>query len=172
MNPVHPVYASMATTVFERMSGMARELGAINLGQGFPDAPGPPEVIEAAEESGLIVSIGNWVLRQACAQNKDWQDLGLPNIRVAVNVSTRQFRGEKLVDEVTQALRAQAAFAIGLDEVGHGRVHQQRHMAEHVVEDVGLFQVVQPVLAPGDVLGTDRVLHRGSGHYHAARPRR
>ncbi len=68
-------------------------------------AVSPGEFIPIAEESGLIISIGNWVLRQACAQNKDWQDLGLPNIRVAVNVSTRQFRGEKLVDEVTQALQ-------------------------------------------------------------------
>jgi N-succinyldiaminopimelate aminotransferase len=45
---VHPVYAAMDTTIFEHMSGLARELGAINLGQGFPDAPGPPEVIAAA----------------------------------------------------------------------------------------------------------------------------
>ena len=44
----HPVYASMGTTVFEHMSALARELGAINLGQGFPDAPGPPELIAAA----------------------------------------------------------------------------------------------------------------------------
>lgn len=65
----------------------------------------PAEFIPIAEESGLIVSIGNWVLREACAQNKAWQDLGLSPIRVAVNVSTRQFRGEKLVDEVTQALQ-------------------------------------------------------------------
>lgn len=44
----HPVYAAMATTVFEHMSGLAREHGAINLGQGFPDGNGPPELIEAA----------------------------------------------------------------------------------------------------------------------------
>lgn len=44
----HPVYAAMATTVFEHMSGLAREHGAINLGQGFPDGNGPPELVEAA----------------------------------------------------------------------------------------------------------------------------
>lgn len=44
----HPVYAGMATTIFEKMSGLARELGAINLGQGFPDDQGPPELIAAA----------------------------------------------------------------------------------------------------------------------------
>lgn len=45
---VHPVYAAMETTVFEAMSALCRETGAINLGQGFPDDPGPPELIEAA----------------------------------------------------------------------------------------------------------------------------
>ena len=39
---IHPVYADMETTVFEAMSGLARQLGAINLGQGFPDDQGPP----------------------------------------------------------------------------------------------------------------------------------
>jgi aspartate/methionine/tyrosine aminotransferase len=48
VNQVHPVYAAMETTVFEHMSGLARQLGAINLGQGFPDEQGPPELIAAA----------------------------------------------------------------------------------------------------------------------------
>jgi aspartate/methionine/tyrosine aminotransferase len=47
-SPGHPVYTAMATTVFEHMSGLARELGAINLGQGFPDDNGPAELREAA----------------------------------------------------------------------------------------------------------------------------
>lgn len=45
---IHPVYAAMERTVFDRMSALAREHGAINLGQGFPDAPGPEPVLEAA----------------------------------------------------------------------------------------------------------------------------
>jgi N-succinyldiaminopimelate aminotransferase len=48
VSQVHPVYAAMGTTIFEHMSGLARQLGAINLGQGFPDDQGPPEVIAAA----------------------------------------------------------------------------------------------------------------------------
>ena len=44
----HPIYAAMGTTIFEHMSALSRELGAINLGQGFPDGQGPPELIEAA----------------------------------------------------------------------------------------------------------------------------
>lgn len=48
MNQVHPVYAAMGTTIFEHMSGLSRELGAINLGQGFPDEAGDPELVAAA----------------------------------------------------------------------------------------------------------------------------
>ena len=48
MPRVHPLYAAMEITIFERMSGLARELEAINLGQGFPDEQGPPELIAAA----------------------------------------------------------------------------------------------------------------------------
>jgi N-succinyldiaminopimelate aminotransferase len=44
----HPLYAEMGTTIFEHMSALARQFGAINLGQGFPDDQGPPELIEAA----------------------------------------------------------------------------------------------------------------------------
>lgn len=50
---VHPVYADMPTTVFEEMSGLARDLGAINLGQGFPDAPGP-EAIRAKAADAIL----------------------------------------------------------------------------------------------------------------------
>ena len=45
---VHPVYADLPTTIFEVMSGLARDTGAINLGQGFPDEPGPLAVREKA----------------------------------------------------------------------------------------------------------------------------
>lgn len=48
MPSIHPIYAAMETTIFEHMSGLARELGAINLGQGFPDEAGAPELLEAA----------------------------------------------------------------------------------------------------------------------------
>ncbi|MBI4587238.1 MAG: EAL domain-containing protein [Candidatus Rokubacteria bacterium] len=66
----------------------------------------PAEFIPVAEESGLIIPIGEWVLRQACAQNKAWQAAGLPPLRVAVNLSARQFRQKTLADTVAQVLNA------------------------------------------------------------------
>lgn len=50
----------------------------------------PGTFIPIAEETGLIVPIGEWILREACRQNKAWQDNGFPRIKIAVNVSVRQ----------------------------------------------------------------------------------
>ena len=65
----------------------------------------PLSFIPVAEETGLIVEIGNWVLREACRQNKAWQDAGLPPLTVSVNVSARQFQDRRLVESVAEALR-------------------------------------------------------------------
>lgn len=64
----------------------------------------PTNFIPLAEESGLIVPLGDWVLDEACRQNKAWQDAGLPPIRVCVNVSARQFREKTWIGRVTHAL--------------------------------------------------------------------
>jgi diguanylate cyclase (GGDEF)-like protein/PAS domain S-box-containing protein len=64
----------------------------------------PIKFIPMAEETGLIVAIGDWVLREACRQNKAWQDAGLPPMSVGVNVSARQFREKNLVARVASAL--------------------------------------------------------------------
>jgi len=65
----------------------------------------PSEFIPVAEETGLIVPLGDWVLRTACAQNKAWQNAKLPHIPVAVNLSGRQFHHQNLVEKVEAALR-------------------------------------------------------------------
>lgn len=65
----------------------------------------PLDFIPLAEETGLIVPIGEWVLNTACAQNKAWQEAGFPPIRVAVNVTHQQFRQSNLTKSVAEVLR-------------------------------------------------------------------
>ena len=64
----------------------------------------PVKFIPLAEANGLIVPIGEWVLRTACTQNKLWQQAGLPPIRVAVNLSARQLAQPNLVEQVAKTL--------------------------------------------------------------------
>ncbi|MDH4285032.1 MAG: GGDEF domain-containing response regulator [Gallionellaceae bacterium] len=64
----------------------------------------PVKFIPLLEETGLIVPVGEWVLRTACAQNRQWQDAGLAPIRVAVNLSAIQFRQPGLADTVKDIL--------------------------------------------------------------------
>jgi diguanylate cyclase (GGDEF)-like protein len=65
----------------------------------------PASFVPLLEESGLIVPVGDWVLAQACKQARAWQDAGTP-LRVSVNLSSRQFRSETLIDSVSGALQA------------------------------------------------------------------
>ncbi|WP_426436866.1 bifunctional diguanylate cyclase/phosphodiesterase [Bradyrhizobium genosp. P] len=70
------------------------ELGQITPGQFIP----------LAEETGLIVPIGRWVLKEACAQNMAWQRRGLKPVTMAVNLSPRQFADPHLLDDIDAAL--------------------------------------------------------------------
>lgn len=65
---------------------------------------GPDDFIPVAESSGLILEIGNWILKQACLQTKEWQQQGFDNFRIAVNLSSKQFTNPNLFDEVIDAL--------------------------------------------------------------------
>ena len=65
----------------------------------------PGEFIPMAEEMGLIAPLGEWVLETACRQTKAWQTQGLPPLRVAVNLSARQFEQKNLTERVSQILR-------------------------------------------------------------------
>ena len=107
----NPIFASLPTTIFEVMSSLSRELGAINLGQGFPDDPGPLAIREAAA--------------RACIDgpNQYPSMLGLPELRqaVAAHYNARQGLDLDWSNEVTVtsgATEALAACFLGLIEPG------------------------------------------------------
>lgn len=95
---------------------------------------GPDKFIPVAEDTGLIVRLGDWVLRTACAQAVAWQRAGLPNIRMAVNLSTRQFQEVHLAGTIRQALDD-----TGLDphlleiELTEGPLAQDAEHAVHIL---------------------------------------
>lgn len=65
----------------------------------------PADFIPIAEKSNLILNLGNWVIEQACLQMRTWQDLGLQDIHIAINISARQFRSGNLDSLLAQALK-------------------------------------------------------------------
>ena len=83
----------------------------------------PGEFIALAEDCGLILPLGEWVLRTACSQNKAWQDAGLPPLTVAVNMSARQFAAQDVV---------KMAAAI-LAETGLGATYLELELTESAV---------------------------------------
>ena len=83
----------------------SKELGAVS----------PARFIPLAEEMGLIVPIGEWVLRTACAQGMAWQRQGLPPLTVAVNLSPRQLREPRLIERISGALRESGLPAVLLE---------------------------------------------------------
>jgi diguanylate cyclase (GGDEF)-like protein len=109
----------------------------------------PSEFIPLAEENGLIVPLGEWVLQAACAQNRAWQDAGLPPIRVVVNLSSRQLKRSlpETIARILQRTGLEARF-LGLELtesllVNHDRedtdtLHALRAMGLHLaVDDFG-----------------------------------
>jgi len=100
---MNPTYAKMGTTIFEKMSAIARETGAINLGQGFPEHPGPPEIREAAARALMERS------------NQYPPMAGLPELRRAVADHYAQHQGLDLTpDEVIVTSGATEAIAATL----------------------------------------------------------
>ena len=99
----HPVYRDMPTTIFEHMSARARETGAINLGQGFPDAQGPEDILRAAADALLTRS------------NQYPPSRGLPELRAAIADHYRRFQGLALdSDHVVVTSGATEAIAASL----------------------------------------------------------
>lgn len=75
----------------------------------------PDEFIPVAEETGLIIAIGEWVLRTACIQSRRWRDAGYRRIRISVNLSGQQLRRIPFADQVGEILRETGASADDLD---------------------------------------------------------
>ena len=65
----------------------------------------PTEFVPLAEDNGLIIALGDWILRTACAQNKAWQDKGLLPMCLSVNFSARQFQQPTFITDVAQILK-------------------------------------------------------------------
>ncbi|MGK0468672.1 EAL domain-containing protein [Clostridium sp.] len=65
----------------------------------------PVDFIFIAEKTGLILPIGEWVLKTACLQNKKWQDAGILNVPVAVNLSVNQFQNKRIIEDIIKRLK-------------------------------------------------------------------
>ncbi|MDB5924374.1 MAG: hypothetical protein JWN13_3310 [Betaproteobacteria bacterium] len=113
----------------------------------------PDRFIPIAEETGLIVPIGEWVLRQACMQNRTWHDAGLAPVTVSVNVSARQFTQENFVNTVRQIL----------SETGLNPRHLEMELTESMVmHDVeAAIAILQGLKSLGVRLSVDDF---GTGH--------
>lgn len=85
----------------------------------------PVEFIPMAEETGLIIPIGEWVLKEACRQNKKWQEQGFLPIRMAVNISSRQFQQSNLIEVVSQTL----------SETGLDPKYLELELTESIIQD-------------------------------------
>src|ERR1035437_5188189 len=107
----------------------------------------PDKFIRIAENSGLILPIGEWVLRTACSQTRKWQDEGLPPVRVAVNVSAVQFRRQGFSEQVGRMLH----------ETGLGPQYLELELTESLLlanTEVTL-SVIQELKAMGLTLAID-----------------
>jgi diguanylate cyclase (GGDEF)-like protein len=108
----------------------------------------PADFIPFAEKSGLIIPIGEWVLRAACLQFKKWQNSGFPKLNLAINVSARQFQDPASIDKLVEILQE-----TGLDpgclelELTEGLFMTN---AEHVIKSLGKLRDIGVRLAIDD----------------------
>lgn len=95
-------YQPRISAITGKINGMEALIRWIHPEQGLIC---PTQFIPLAEDTGLIVPIGEWVLRNACAQNRAWQDAGFYPLRVAVNLSAQQFQQPSLVNMIDGILK-------------------------------------------------------------------
>jgi len=102
----------------------------------------PGVFVELAEESGLIVPIGRWVLHEACAQMMRWQAEGRAPVRCAVNISVRQIAGDSLLADVQSALRSSGLDPALLEvEVTESMLMADPRQAEVVLDELAALGI-------------------------------
>ena len=142
---------------------------------------GPGEFIPLAEESGLIVPIGRWVMQAACRQLRAWREAGYNPPRCAINLSARQFAGNRLADDLREALAMHALEASALTvEITEGQLMAEPERAQLTLQrlqDLGV-QVAIDDFGTGysslaylkrftaDTLKLDQSFVRGLPHQH------
>jgi len=103
----------------------------------------PAQFIPIAEETGMIVPIGKWVLKTACEQNKIWQSQGFPMLRVSVNLSAQQFSDENLLQDITAILHETGLSADFLElEITESTVMRSPEKAAlllNTLKEMGIF---------------------------------
>lgn len=108
----------------------------------------PPDTfISLSEDTGLIVPIGEWVLRTACVQARKWHDMGFHDLSVAVNLSARQFSQQNVAELVTQVLA----------ETGLAADHLELELTESVLmaDSDAMLKALREIKATGVVLTLD-----------------
>ena len=102
----------------------------------------PMQFVPLAEEIGLIVPIGEWVLQAACEQMKRWQDANLPRLRLAVNLSARQLRQPDLADTIARMLGQTGLQAAWLElEITESLLLQSDRQAVSLLHDLAALGV-------------------------------
>lgn len=103
----------------------------------------PAEFIPLAEKSGLIVTLGEWVLRTACAQNQAWQTAGLPALPIAVNLSGRQFAQPDLVQTITRILAQTGLSSNSLElEITEGTLIRDTHTSIAMLHELNALGII------------------------------
>lgn len=104
----------------------------------------PTEFIPLLEETGMIIPVGEWLLRTACRQNNAWQNAGFPHLRMAVNLSARQFQQNDLVHSVSRVLEETGLAADYLElEITESLLMQNPENATDILNKINALGVVR-----------------------------
>ncbi len=97
----------------------------------------PTDFLQTAEETDVMLLLSRWVLQTACAQNKAWQDAGLPSLPIGINLSPRQFQQSNLVEMVDKVLKQTGLTAADLElEIIENCLHQNYEFAAQTMREL------------------------------------